>query len=283
MSDHAVSSNDSESVKESRELTLAGQLDSAIEETSSGIGMMIADVVRRSLIGGVSDIERTISGVASERVEAAVDAQMPAFAEAAHRVAESTSNRVVKSAIQESETRTRDEVQTTIKTAVTAVEETVQQKSESLQQANNETRQRVDDTIENIAQLQERSQQSWKRVKSQFESIGSELTDAKAQLTSLRDDVCNGLSTAERTDAELREVVSQLMHKHERTSEATVSQLRQLIATCQRLQEQNDQLRERIVELEKPKGLKAVWQKFKPGRKSSTDETAEDADSVEGE
>lgn len=291
-----VTSTDDESSRPAA--TLPARLDSAIEETSAGIGMMIADVVKRSLVGGVADIERTLADYVNERVESSIDAQMPVFAEAAHRVAESTSSRVVRTAVTESERRTREELQTAVSTIEQSVDQTrqaVDQTRQAIEETKAETQRKVEDTLQNLSQLTERSQSSWKRVKSQFEEFSSRIGQAETQLQAVDRKMVDLKTSSEasaqaaaqtvaesasRTASELRQALSQLAHKAEQdrlVAETGLQEANQradvILQQCRQLAEQNRLLQQRVAELEKPKGLKAVWQKVSGRKKKSASQT----------
>ncbi|MCA9051849.1 MAG: hypothetical protein KDA89_24090 [Planctomycetaceae bacterium] len=278
--------------------SLPQRLDSAIAETSSGIGMMIADVVKRSLIGGVTDIETTLQSYVSEQVEQAVDAQMPAFADAAHRVAETTSTRLVTSAVTESEGRTREHVQSAIgeatqrtteqlRTAVGELEGNVRKTTDALEHNQQETRQRVDDTAENISQLQQKSQHSWKRVKSRLETLHEELNSLQSavsetgeRLSARTQEINQQHSATDHRLAGLDQAMDRLKTAQQQEADTVSDRFAELLRTCQNLQQQNETLAARVAELEKPRGLKAMWEKVRRKKTTSPNEP-EEADDID--
>ncbi|MEZ6086681.1 MAG: hypothetical protein R3C05_01345 [Pirellulaceae bacterium] len=101
---------------------LGEQLDSIIGETSSGMGALLSELLRRSLKSGISDIGKSLGLFAEEKAKEAVERQMPRITETANSVAESTSTRVVETATEEwtqKSEKQRQEIETKIQEAET--------------------------------------------------------------------------------------------------------------------------------------------------------------------
>ena len=238
--------------------SLPDRLDTAIGDASSGIGVMMSELVRRSLRTGVADIERTLTDVTAEKVDLAIEMQMPTISETAHRVAESTSARIVKTVVTESEQRSHEQLQT----AVTEFNDAIRSQEASLK-ANEEQ------TSEEIAKLNTRAQSSWKKVKNHFDVVDSAFQKAQAKIRELT-------AAEQETEQKLQKVTAendQLKSDLQTVSQqlATISKQSEDQAESLRLiMEQNQMLQDRLSELEKPKGLKAVWQKLRPGKSKSS-------------
>ena len=72
---------------------LVERMDSAIGDASTSIGMMMAELVRRSLRGGVGEISSSIHVYAAEQVDTAVERAMPALNQSVEQLATETSQR----------------------------------------------------------------------------------------------------------------------------------------------------------------------------------------------
>ncbi|MBW3600813.1 MAG: hypothetical protein KY475_26545, partial [Planctomycetes bacterium] len=59
--------------------SLVERLDPALGEASSGIGVLLSELVRRTLRGGVAKIEEEMHEFVEEKLELAVEERMPAF------------------------------------------------------------------------------------------------------------------------------------------------------------------------------------------------------------
>ncbi|MEP3481207.1 MAG: hypothetical protein ABJZ55_18350 [Fuerstiella sp.] len=248
--------------------SLPEQLDDAIGEASTGIGVMLSELVRRSLKGGVANIDQTLQGFAESQVHTAVEQQMPHLTEAASTVAESTSVRL----IQEQVTPTVDK----LTGQVQAFEGKLETETERLGQRFTETaadtaRRLQESSVETERRLNETAAEADRRINETSEHLGSLKENARTKWKKLVAEL-DSLSSANRN---LNEQVSSLQQQ---LSEAATSQ-QQLVqqfqsesaAQANLLQEQNQRLEARLVELEKPKGLKGMWQKIAGGKKKAPD------------
>lgn len=290
---HVVDSDDSD-VK----VSLPDRLDAAIGETSSGIGVMMSELVRRSLRTGVADIERALLEIATDKVDVAIETQLPVVSETANRVAESTSARVVKSAIGESEQRTQQDLraavsdverktETEIRSAVTEVQQQTQEElraavtgvNESLRQQKEEIAEKDAETNEELTRLNSRAQSSWKKVKNHFDIVDAAFQKTEQKIQHLSEAGQSNLTRLEQL-AEEKGLLESRLEEASTALSALERSRQQQQQTLELLMEQNEQLQGRISELEKPKGLKAVWQKIrKPkdskGRLPSSDDDLE--------
>lgn len=253
MSETTVVTTDENEVSAS----LPDRLDAAIGDASSGIGVMMSELVRRSLRTGVADIERTLTDVTAEKVDLAIEMQMPTISETAHRVAESTSARIVKTVVTESEQRSHEQLQT----AVTKVNDVIRHQQEELKA-------KEEETSEEIAKLNNRAKSSWKKVKSHFDFVDSAFQKAQSkirQLTLAEQETEQKLQEVTEEKDELKQNLEQVSRKLLQISEQSQQQADDL----QLVLKQNEMLQQRLQQLEKPKGLKAVWHWLR-SRKSKT-------------
>ena len=78
---------------------LVERLDDALGEASSGIGVLLSELVRRTLRGGVQKIDEEMQGLVEEKVDDAVASRMPEFEEVATRTAVERAHRVATDAV----------------------------------------------------------------------------------------------------------------------------------------------------------------------------------------
>lgn len=251
---------------------LTEQLDDAIGEASTGIGVMLSELVRRSLKGGVANIGDTLQGFAEARVLTAVEEQMPQVAETASSVAESTSSRM----IQEQVTPTVERLSGAVETFESKLQsesakmnqqltETSAQTEKRLAETAAEADRRLNETSEHLGSLKENAKAKWKKLVAELEAI----THSNANLTKQISNLNTQLLQAEEQAAEHRQQVGQLQDALQQMQSDSTS-------LVQQLQEQNLQLDNRLKELERPRGLKAMWQKVRKGKPRT--ESPEDQD-----
>lgn len=248
--------------------SLPEQLDDAIGEASTGIGVMLSELVRRSLKGGVANIDQTLKGFAEDQVHSAVEQQMPQVAETASTVAESTSARLIHEQVTPAVDQLTGEVrafegkleieterlgqqfnETTADTARRMAESTAlteRRLSESAAEADR----RLTETSEHIGSLKENARTKWKKLVTELDSFASANRDLKQQVDGLQGQLSDAASRQQQIAQQIQ-------------SESAVQ--------IGMLQEQNQRLDARLAELEKPKGLKGMWQKIKGGKQKPSD------------
>lgn len=259
--------------------SLPEQLDDAIGEASTGIGVMLSELVRRSLKGGVANIDSTLQGFAEAQVHSAVEQQMPALTEAASTVAESTSARVIQEQVTPTVNQLTGQVQAFEGKLETETERLAQQVTETaadtarrLEESTAETARRLrESSVETERRLSETAAEADRRLNETSEHLGSLKENAKTKWKKLVAE----LETLALANRQLNQQVSGLQQQ---LSESATSQQRlvqqfqaETAAQASLLQEQNQQLDARLAVLEKPKGLKGMWQKIAGGKKKSTD------------
>ena len=243
-----------------REGGLVTRLDSAIGEASTGIGILLSELVRRSLRAGVADIDQTIHTFAHEQVTVAIDRKLPEITE----VAESTSRRITESAVQK-------------------VTEIAQQATETMSQSLNtavcrlegeigETKLLSDQTGKTLEEVREKAKNSGKKVRAAIERLRNANKILKQGLLDAREFVRHSRVEVEAELARLRESESQLQSElaasRDRESAMRVnltSAQDELVKGQQQLESLVTQvtgLVARVAELERPKGLNALFQKL---------------------
>ena len=78
---------------------LVERMDTAIGEASTSIGMIMSELVHRSLRGGVGEIGSSIHSFARDQVDEAVGEAMPRIESVVKKIAESTSTRITDVAV----------------------------------------------------------------------------------------------------------------------------------------------------------------------------------------
>ena len=227
--------------------SLPEQLDDAIGEASTGIGVMLSELVRRSLKGGVANIDQTLQGFAEAQVHSAVERQMPQVAETASSVAESTSARL----IQEQVTPTVDQLTGQVREFEGKLETETERLGQQFIETAAEADRRLTETSEHLGSLKENARTKWKKLVAELESLTSANSDLR-QLVSV-----------------LQNQLSESATSHQQMLQQIQSESASLVKL---LQEQNQQLDARLAELEKPKGLKGMWQKIAGGKKKKETE-----------
>src|SRR5579883_2763409 len=80
---------------------LVDRLDPAIGETTSVVGAMLTELLRRTLRGGVMQIDGELHAFTAEKVEATIAERLPFVEQAAARAAEETAQMVATQSAQQ--------------------------------------------------------------------------------------------------------------------------------------------------------------------------------------
>ena len=234
---------------------LGDRLDASIGETSSGIGAMLSELVRRSLKAGVSDIGESLVTFAEEQVEVAVQQQMPGIAQAADAVAQSTSSRVVGEAVaklNEQSTQQQQQLESKIDAAeassVNRSRDHVNEVLSEIHASINNTRDLAVEGSEssqrNIDALREKARRSWRKLRKEFAAVN----DAHKSLRKEHERLVQTFDDAKT--------------QHRREIHAAEEKLSELL-------EFNQRLEERIALLEQPRGIQGLIAKFRGRNKKA--------------
>lgn len=109
---------------ESQRLTLLDRMDPDIGDAAAGIGVLMTELVRRSLRGGVSNIDQHLQAFAQEQTQQAIDRELPRLVD----LAESTSRQIADAAVTQITAETKAEAER----LTSALEATDQRLQESL-------------------------------------------------------------------------------------------------------------------------------------------------------
>jgi chromosome segregation ATPase len=223
--------------------SLAERLDPAIGEATSVMGAMLTELLRRTLRGGVVKIGDELHTFVAEKVDATIADRTPAIEQAAAEVAEhaarSAATEVAHEEVSALESRTRESdqqlaarIDETATQAQERTEETARQLTGRIEEAEHRVREsanaRLDEQVQLIVQ---RSREGSERLKARFTALEASLTDLGTRHQVLRDE---GTRLLGETEARLRNELATLLRA-------------------------NEALAARIVELEKPRGLRALW------------------------
>ena len=288
---------------------LVERMDSAIGEASTSIGMIMSELVRRSLRGGVGEIGSSIHSFARDQVDEAVGEAMPRIESVVEKIAESTSTRITNVAVNRiGEELKIVESRTTEQTHVIAARIKADSEAafETVHRVIGESRENTEKTAQELRDLQLRAKDSWKKVQleltngnegrgrleRQLKETAERLTQSQQQLS----DTISRLEDARKEQAETRQQLESTAGQLAETrktlvrSQQELGQTRQdLAAATQGLSETQGNLMElkhttqqnalsleslcsslekRLEELERPKGIRALFSRFKGGKKS---------------
>jgi regulator of replication initiation timing len=255
MASEIVSVNKESGSESQRPDGLGDRLDGVIGEASSGMGALLSELIRRSLKTGVSDIGNSLGEYAEEKVEEAVERQMPAITEAADAVAASTSNRIVKEVVEEwtgksaqqqaeIEAKIQHVESTTIDRTRTQVEEAVAPVRKAIDEARSLAAEHHDASEQKLHELRLKGKQGWKKLKDEIQTLIETQQHLREE------------------NKALRQQVGQLRESTERQAEDNFA-----------LRAEYQSLEGRLLKLEQPKGLRALFSKMGGGSKKRPKES----------
>lgn len=274
---------------------LVERMDSAIGDASTSIGMMMAELVRRSLRGGVGEISSSIHVYAAEQVDTAVERAMPALNQSVEQLATETSQRITDQVARQLNDELRSvENRTSEQSQVLAARITEEANSvlEVVNRVAGESKEASETTARELKELNVRARNGYKKVSAEIQI----LHEAKA---SLERQLAEAIVKLQAANAELSDLKSLLRNEQEqhaqtrRTFESSLQTTRQqlnqaLEQTRQELTETREQLQQtsssadsqltqlhglcaqfqsRLEELERPRGIKALFSRLTGGGK----------------
>lgn len=216
-------------------MPLAEQLDPAIGEASSVMGAMLTEMVRRTLRGGVQQIGDELNGFVAERVDAAIVERTPMIEQTAADVALTTARATAEevAAIEvralEKQTRASDEqlagrIEEAAKSADEKTTSSARELAARIEEAERRARETAHaDTALLMQDLLNRSREGTALLKTRLSAVETAATDLGQQQSRLRE---------------------QLLQAYE--------------ARMAHMQQLHDALAARILELEKPRGLRKI-------------------------
>jgi chromosome segregation ATPase len=264
-------------------LELVERLDPAIGEATSMVGAMLTELLRRTLRGGVLRIGDEMHGYVSEKLDTVIAERTPALEQLAADVAEHAARTAATEVATEevhalekrtqagdlelagkitetaraAEQRTKEsaealtahiqasdlELAGKITEAALAAEQWTKESAETLTTQIKESEQRGQAALdEQVKTLIDRSRERSERLKARFVEQNNRIAGLSKQLGSVSKDLVRML---QENHAELREVLH-------------------------RLEQERQTLAARVAELEKPRGLRALWLRLFGRRKAKS-------------
>jgi hypothetical protein len=272
--------------------TPADRLETAIEETTTGMGALVTQLIRHSLYNGVHTLQGHLQEMADERVAVAVAARLPAIErsaeEAAHRVAREqvvalegkteAMNRALAGQIDEVEQRARAAAAEVRERAVRLserIEETSQQAhsavtavrtdlSAELTQVETRVQESASDLVgREIDALRQRARASAVRLRKEQAALRVKAEILGEQLRQEKEARSAEVQAVARSVLERLQGAEERGRQAEQQARGALAEVRkQLSGELDALRKENKALQERIAELEKPRGLKALWQRM---------------------
>jgi uncharacterized phage infection (PIP) family protein YhgE len=222
-------------------MPLLERMDPAIGETTSVLGAIMTEFLRRTLRGGVLQIGKELHTFVDEKVDAAIVDRAPALertaAEVAEHTARSAATEVAHEEVRALESRTRDaqeNLATRIQEATRQAQATTQETAKTLTSRIDEARKQAQDVVVDTAKG------LVMQIKEAAKRVGE---NAHAEVTQKVEDL------HERSRQSYAQVHERL-DAHNKTSQS-------LKAEIQKLTNQLRSVNDRLAELEKPRGIRA--------------------------
>lgn len=290
--------NESNGVESSQ---LVERMDSAIGDASASIGMIMSELVRRfSPRGGVGDIGATIQDYAHTQVGSAINKMMPEITQTVEKLAETTSNRVTEVAVgrigedlKAVETRTVEHTQV----FAARIKADSDAALEIVHRAIGESRDTSETTARDLKDLQSRAKESWKKVQAELQHVNESRSHLEQRLVETQTDLKRSLQQVgellqhqQKTREELTVATQQLSETRRvlKGSQQELAQTQQMLSealndlkSLRTLASQKTGslesvcagLEKRLQELERPRGLRALFSKMKgDGKKTPSNE-----------
>lgn len=289
-------------------VSLVDRLDPAIGEATSGMGALLTELIRRSIRGGVQKVDDELSTYVVEQVSDALSHKLPEIEKAAEEVATekavTTASGILRDGIDTIEKKT-SEVTKALESQLGATAEQLRQATEDCRQT---LTAKIDDTEKRVTEttrqsVDEKYEDILQRSKGTAAQLRDQIGDVSKQLSSTHQEFVNGLTlladqmrqetgrqeqrlseTSNRLvdlDRQVRQEVptalrsfadqlEQSRRVHEQLSQ-TLSQLHQRLKEHMDYSEQaNAEIGSRLAELEKPRGIKALFSRLL-GKKNPSD------------
>jgi len=215
---------------------LVERMDSAIGEASTSIGMIMSELVRRSLRGGVGEIGTSIHDYARDSVSLAVSDAMPQIEQTVEKIAESTSVRITDVAVNRiGEELKIVETRTAEKTEVFAarIKADAAAEFETVHRVIGESRECTEKNAQDLRDLQLRAKDSWKKVQLELQNVN----EARARLERQLQDTEDRLTTSQQQLSQTNDRLDQTKQEHLQTREQLERTREQLETTALQLAE----------------------------------------------
>ena len=274
-------------------LTLVEKLDPAIGQATSGIGALLSELIRRTLRTGVQRVDDELQGYVVDKVSGTLSEHVPIIEQNAKTTAEVTAKEAASDLVEAGISSLERKTTQADKDLEKRIERTAQELKTQVTSAQQELRSHVS-TAQN--QLVREIESAGKRVEENVRGfIAKRLEEVVAKSQAIADDFAKQLSTnstdlrrqlavavgenkdrGEEFELKLAEILNRLIHEETvRKSqdalvrEELVRQISQLHDRVESIQRFNHSLIDRIEELERPRGIRAIFHKLKSDRKAA--------------
>jgi hypothetical protein len=246
-------------------LGLLDHLDPAIGEATSVVGAMLTELLRRTLRGGVVRIGDEMHGYVADKVDTVIADRKPGLeqlaAEVAEHAARSAATEVATEEVHALEKRTR-ESDLELAGKITETAQTAEQRTKESAEA-------LAGKITETARLAEQ------RTKESAEALTGKITEtartAEQQTKASTDALTVQIRQSEQRGQDaLSEQVQTLVERSRERSERLKAKFAERDVLIAHLGKQLDALMARVVELEKPRGFRALWLRLFGRRKAKT-------------
>lgn len=266
MEEHVLSPIESEDHKPPS--LLVERLDSSIGEMSTVMGGMMSELLRRALRGSIRDIDEQLQGQAAQKLEICITERLPgieqAAAEAADKVARLAATEVAVEEVRVVEQRRREsehELSQRIDSTARASEQQTAESARALTDKIELTGQKVELAIATRAhelnnRIDETARSALTKTEEKAGELARQIEEAErraADATTRQVDAL--LQRSKKTAAGMKERLKAL----EETAAALHKQLEAHDGALRAARAENDVLAARLAELEKPRGLRALW------------------------
>lgn len=256
--------------------SLTDRLDPSIGEATTVMGAMLTELLRRTLRGGVARIGEELNGYVTEKVDATIAERTPAIEQAAAEVAENAARvaatEVVHEEVSSLERRTKEARQS----LALQIEEQARLSKETTEGTARDLTSRIElaekkaelthassvrELVQQIEQAEKRvGEQSHARMTLHVDEIMERSRKGTAQLKARMQTLEEAAKALEhQTLAHFKSQEERHRRALENGLEETQAQLRAELAV---LLEANEALKVRIIELERPRGLRGLWHKL---------------------
>jgi chromosome segregation ATPase len=241
-------------------LSLVQRLDPAIGEATSVVGAMLTELLRRTLRGGVMRIGDEMHGYVSQKVDTVITERTPALEQRAVEVAEHTARtaatevaveevQALSQRTQESDRELADRIEATARAAEEKASKTAETLATQIHETEQRSRTALEETNRTVQQGAEQTAQAQAALRNQVDDFIERAKEGRARFKAKLAELEDGAATLGRKQEALR----QDLVRHLEESQARLrEELRELRKT-------NEGLTARVAELEKPRGLRALF------------------------
>jgi hypothetical protein len=246
-------------------MPLLERMDPAIGETTSVLGAIMTEFLRRTLRGGVLQIGKELHTFVDEKVDAAIVDHTPALERAAAEVAEhaarTAATEVAHEEVRALESRTRDAHQELTNQIHSATHQTVHSLTSQIDDAKKHAQNAVLETAQNlVVQIKEAARRVGDAAHAEVSQKVEELHERSRQSYA---QVHERLDAQDKTGQTFLKQLQEEQRNRKAENQALKAEIQKLMSL---LRSAND----RLAELEKPRGLRAwLGRLFGKGKKKS--------------